>query len=91
MLAILGALSIADIATTVLALNQGLTEANPIARNLFGFLGVIPAAILLKLIGLMPFVYLLLHYPAWWPVAAAYCLLLALVVVNNILELSDRS
>jgi uncharacterized membrane protein len=89
MLALLFILSAADIATTVIGLNRGLTELNPIARKLFGVFGTLPAAIGLKLIGLALFAYLLHRHPALWPVAGIYCLLLAGVVLNNVLELRD--
>jgi hypothetical protein len=82
-------LQAADIATTVRALKNGGTEINPIARKLFGFMGVIPAAVGLKLVGSIPMIALAALYPQFWFVPAAYAFALAGLVASNVFSATD--
>ena len=84
LLLILIALNIADIVTTVIGLKRGATEGNPVARKLLGPVPALPAMIGLKLALLAVLTLLLVYYPSWWPVGAAFCLYSAYVVWNNV-------
>jgi hypothetical protein len=81
-------LQAADVVTTAKALHAGAVELNPLARRLFGALGVLPAAIALKLLGTAPIVALALLYPRLWPVPLAYAATLVWVVRHNLRELA---
>lgn len=54
LLALIALLQALDIATTAKALKMGFDEANPLARLLFGWLPMLPAAIAAKLLFTAP-------------------------------------
>lgn len=86
-LALLGLIALlhaADVATTIEGLGRGLSEANPLARALFGIFGPVAAAVTLKVVLTAPMALLCLLYPSWWPVPAVYSASLAFVVWRNL-------
>jgi hypothetical protein len=83
LLALIVLLHAADVATTLKGLGQGLSEANPLARALFGRFGAGPSAIILKIALTAPMALLCIRYPNWWPVPALYAASLAFIVWRN--------
>ena len=86
-IAIIALLQIADIITTVIGLKRGGEELNPLARKLFGMLGVIPAAILMKLLGTAPIVATIMLYPKYWWAGAVFAFFTLGVVINNLFSI----
>jgi hypothetical protein len=81
----------ADIVTTTIGLRRGdIEEANPFARKLFGALGVLPAAIALKLVLTVPMAALCIFYPNWWPLPALYAASLVVLFIHNLRELRRK-
>jgi hypothetical protein len=90
-LAAIALLHTADVVTTAIGLRRGdIEEANPFARKLFGALGVLPAAIALKLVLSVPMVALALLYPSWWPLLAIYAASLVVLFIHNLRELRRK-
>lgn len=75
-------LQVADIITTIIALNGPAHEANPLLKKLMDAIGVVPALMLIKVI-MLSFIG---YYQAMLPVEVlwALCVFYVLIVVNNL-------
>lgn len=90
-LMLLLALQAGDILTTIKILNAGGRELNPLLRWLFKRFPYVPAIVGAKLLVTAPVAYIVLAYPELWSVPAAGCVVLSIVLVNNLLVLSRQS
>jgi hypothetical protein len=90
-LAAIALLHTADVVTTTIGLRRGdIEEANPFARKLFGALGVLPAAIALKLVLSVPMARCASSIRAGGRLPAIYAASLVVLFIHNLRELRRK-
>ncbi len=84
LLAVLIALNIGDILTTLAVIRKGGTEYNPVGRYLMDRIGVLPAMILLKGVAILLAIALVLFFPAYWWVLLILCVMPIFAILYNL-------